>query len=65
MITCFKNAEGKYVHVYYNEIICWEGFHILHAVMTIVISLLFIVISLIVTLTFYEAKGFNSVAGSR
>lgn len=66
MLTCVKSQNGKYfVHSFYSETICWQGAHIAHAVMAVVISIVFILISLIVTLTFYETKQFSGNAGAR
>lgn len=65
LITCKKTEDGAYVHVSYTEIVCWQGSHIFHGVMASLISVVFIGISLVVTLTFYEAKGFSTSAGSR
>ncbi|MDR3548415.1 MAG: hypothetical protein P4M11_09165 [Candidatus Pacebacteria bacterium] len=65
MISCQKDASGVYVHKYYSEIQCWVGLHILHAIMAIVVSVVFIAISLIVTLTFYDAKVLTANAGSK
>ncbi len=66
MISCKKSAtSADYVHTYYPEITCWRGAHIAHAIMAIAVSAVFIVIALIVTLTFYEARAFTSNAGAR
>jgi len=65
MVTCIKDSEGENVHSFYNEVKCWKGAHIFHSVMAIFMSILFIIIALIVTLTFYEAKGFSSNPGAR
>ena len=66
LITCEKSEDGlNYVHTYYPEVVCWRGQHIFHTVMAIFISIIFMIISLIVTLTFFEAKGFTNNAGAR
>ncbi len=67
MISCKKSEDnpGGYVHAYYPETKCWEGLHILHAVMAIMVSLVFIFIALVVTLTFYETKTVTSNAGAK
>lgn len=65
MITCVQDGSGNYVHSYYHEIICWQGLHILYAIMAIIVSIVFILISLIVTFTFYETKSLTNNAGSR
>jgi hypothetical protein len=64
MISC-RRVGNETVHAYYNEIKCWEGLHIFHAIMAAVVSLVFVLISLIVTLTFYETKMLTLNAGSR
>ncbi len=65
MVSCKMSSDGRYVHMYYDEITCWQGFHILHAICAIVVSVIFVLISLIVTLTFYETKTLTANAGSR
>ncbi len=66
MISCKKSDNGAdYVHIYYTDVICWRGAHVVHAIMAIVFSIVFIAISLIVTLTFYEARAFTGNAGAR
>jgi len=64
MISC-KRSENGYVHVYYPDTKCWEGLHILHAVMAVMVSLIFVIIALVVTLTFYETKTVTSNAGAK
>jgi len=65
MISCHKNGQGVSVHNSYHEINCWEGYHILHAALAIFVSIIFILISLIVTLTFYDAKSLSANAGCK
>ena len=65
MISCHKNDDGVFVHNYYVEERCWEGLHILHAIMAVVVSIVFIMISLIVTLTFYDIKTLSANAASK
>lgn len=65
MVTCVASPQGNRVHSFYDDVRCWQGAHIFHAVMAIVMSVLFVGIALVVTLTFYEAKGFSANAGAR
>ena len=65
MISCHNDIDGNFVNNYYTDLRCWEGYHILHGIMAILVSIIFIMISLIVTLTFYDTKTLTSNAGSR
>lgn len=65
MLSCKDGPNGTQVHQYYPEITCWVGLHILHAAFAGVSSLVFIFISLVVTLTFYETKSLTTNAGAR
>ena len=47
MITCVRSDNGYYVHLYYKEIICWQGLHILYAIMAVLVSIIFILISVL------------------
>ncbi|MDR3546668.1 MAG: hypothetical protein P4M11_00070 [Candidatus Pacebacteria bacterium] len=59
------DSHGSYVHVYYPDVKCWQAMHILHAVLAVVVSLVFIFIALVVTFTFYETKTVTSNAGAK
>lgn len=40
----------------YSETECWTGAHIIHSVFAIVVSIIFIVISVVVSLTYFESR---------
>ena len=57
MLACAENeTETGYVHSNYRDVECWTGTHIIHAVAAILVSILFIIISIIVCLTYYESR---------
>jgi hypothetical protein len=41
----------------FPDVSCWHGTHIIHASFSIVVSFIFIVIAIIVSLTYFESKG--------
>lgn len=65
IVTCKDNSTGQLVLASYPEVECWVGLHILHAAIAITVSIIFILISLIVTITFYETRTLTPNAGSK
>ena len=53
MIDC-SYIDGEYKNNNFDDIICWEGTHIIHAIFSIIVSILFMAISLVVALTYFE-----------
>jgi len=53
MIEC-KNKNGQLVSMIFDEFHCWTGQHIIHASFALVVSLIFIFISVVVALTFFD-----------
>ena len=58
MLECSPEEGETWLGLFPFELVCWKGEHIIHAAFSIVISLIFIGISLIVSLTFYESNGY-------
>jgi len=40
----------------FRDVKCWEGAHIIHACFAIIVSIIFILISLVVSLTYFESR---------
>jgi len=55
-MECEVNEEGILVNGNVVGIICWEGSHIIHSIIGVISSILFISICTVVQLTFYEVK---------
>ena len=55
MLHC-HSSHGHTVLTLFPELQCWHGMHIIHATFSIVVSSIFIIISLIVSLTYFESK---------
>jgi hypothetical protein len=55
MLHC-HSAEGHSSLTIFPEFECWHGAHIIHATFSFVVSFIFIIISLIVSLTYFESK---------
>ncbi len=56
-MECGYNEEsGKHENGNIANILCWEGSHIIHSIIGVITSILFISICLVVQLTFYEVK---------
>jgi len=54
-----KNT-GLSVHSYYSEVRCWNGVHILHAIFAIFGSILFVTVTAVLSLTYFEYKGVSN-----
>jgi hypothetical protein len=56
MLVCVEGVKGgKSVHYIYKEDFqCWTGIHILHASIAIIGSIVYVLISFLITLTFYK-----------
>lgn len=50
------SSQVKYLNTFSDQIICWEGVFYLHAIFSIVTSLIFILICFIVKKTCFETK---------
>ena len=56
VLGCINNGEGVLVHSFFTEIRCWTGIHILHAVLSIIVSTIFVLVSLVVSITYFECR---------
>jgi len=56
MISCTRDSEGVLRHQEFTEIECFTGNHILNSVFSILLAFVFISISMIVGITFFECK---------
>eukprot|EP01022_Parablepharisma_sp_SALTPOND_P033551 TRINITY_DN88_c0_g1_i1.p1 TRINITY_DN88_c0_g1~~TRINITY_DN88_c0_g1_i1.p1 ORF type:complete len:1755 (-),score=211.95 TRINITY_DN88_c0_g1_i1:16687-21951(-) len=55
MVQC-DYIEGKWVHYAFSDVVCWQGMHILHGTVALIVTGIFVVICCIVGLTFFESK---------
>ena len=55
MLHCHTEHGHSYLTLF-PEFECWHGIHLIHASFSIVVSTIFIIISLIVSLTYFESK---------
>lgn len=55
MLHCHEH-DGHDVLSIFPDYVCWHGMHIIHATFSIVVSFIFIIISMIVALTYFESK---------
>lgn len=53
---CTTDQYNVSRNTYFNEIICWEQTHILHSILGIFISVLFTILAIILSLTYFETK---------
>ena len=57
ILTCkIDKKTGKSMNDFANNIECWAGLHFLHFICSVVVSIVFIIISLIVALTYFECN---------
>ncbi len=59
-----KNT-GLTVHSYYSEQRCWNGVHILHAIFAIFGSIMFVTVTAVLSLTYFEYKGVSNDPNAR
>ncbi len=50
------DTPSKKINFYAPAITCWEGAHYIHMIMSIVVSIAFVLICVVVQLTYYETK---------
>lgn len=55
-LDCTSDIKGILRHTNYNEIICWEQTHIIHSIFGILISIIFTLMVLILSLLNFETK---------
>ena len=55
MLQC-QYSNGVYVHSIYPQIICWQGSHIVHGSLCVVMSVVFIIVCIVVSLTYFESR---------
>lgn len=60
VLGCIYDLNGNYVHHIFTEMVCWQGIYIVHAVLSIIISVVFVVISLTVSITYFECRSTSS-----
>jgi len=54
--ACVKDEREMMVHYIYTEIECWTGVHVIHAAFAIIGSIVFVIITGILSLMYYEYK---------
>ncbi|EAS07526.3 PAS domain S-box protein (macronuclear) [Tetrahymena thermophila SB210] len=47
-------TSSVYVHEFFSSVVCWQDVHILHAVVSIFISIAFIIVTFLVVLIYFE-----------
>ena len=60
-----ESKNGIYTHIYFSNVICWKTFHILHSFFSIFITIVFISLTFIISLTFFESKASINNANAR
>jgi hypothetical protein len=56
IFNCDKNSTGELVNYFVPTIVCWSGTYYIHVIFSVIVSVLFVFICLIVQLTYYETK---------
>lgn len=55
-LDCTSDASGTLRNTYFTEVICWQQTYILHAVLGILISVVFTIFVMVLSLTYFETK---------
>ncbi|EGR30164.1 PAS domain S-box family protein [Ichthyophthirius multifiliis] len=56
VVECEANDQGIQVLSYFNDVQCWKGWMLVHQIISILFMLIFVIISSIVSLTYFEPK---------
>ena len=64
MLVC-KNLDGKSVHYTYDDFYCWSGPHIIHGTFAILTLIVFLGLSLIISLTYFKPMGSPNDASTK
>lgn len=57
MIECPYNQEkGGYYHSNFEDVKCFVGWHLIHTIVSVLFNVIFVIISLIVALNYYESR---------
>jgi hypothetical protein len=56
VIQCYYDENGDLVNFYFSEVICWKGYHLIHGINSVFILTVFVIISSVVALTYYEIR---------
>ena len=65
MFICITDDDNNSVHNLFNDQYCWQGLHILHVSFGAIIGIMFILICLVVTYTFFQPKSKTSDPSAR
>jgi len=64
MLVCYFH-EGRNSHYVFKDLQCWTGTHIIHGAIAVLISLVFILICLVISLTFFRSTNKSNNAAAR
>jgi len=56
MMACESDESGVMVNTTAPAIVCWEGLHILYSASAIIVSSVFLVIAIIVAMTYFDVS---------
>jgi hypothetical protein len=62
---CQNNSNGVLVNRMFPSTTCWNGMHIIQAVIAIMVAIVFAAISLIAGITYFECRGSSHDATAR
>lgn len=52
----YDEIDGKYKNSTSTDVVCFEGFHILHMIISLIVSTIFLIICIIVAISFFECS---------
>ena len=55
-ICKYDSKTGKQKNIFANEMICYEGVHFIHMIISFVISVFFLIICIVIALNFFECS---------
>ena len=56
VVQCQTNTNGQYAMTNYPDMICWTGWHLFHATITLLFAAIFVIVSTVVALALFEPR---------
>ena len=60
MLACVPDSTKTPVHALFTDVPCWTQMHILHATFAIIGIILFLIITTVLSLTYFEYRNINN-----
>ena len=65
VLNCVKDENGQNVHFIFKEVVCYQGEHLVHSILAVLVIAAFILISQIVGIAYFECRTNNDGPDNR